>query len=89
MRIGKSAAYEAKLASAVEVMKTASTASRRQLEIIQREGFVFDGSGDRWEKLAFTLYSALVETSTDAAEWLKAHDAAATQDVSNGRGIQA
>lgn len=49
--------------------------SKKALAIIEREGFIFDGSGDRWEKLAFTLYSALVMASVWARQSLEEEDA--------------
>ena len=58
----------------IEVMRTAleatARASRQTLDIIQKENFVFDGSGDRWEKLAFTIYTELTQASTDAKDAL-------------------
>lgn len=33
----------------------------RALLLFRTEGFVFNGSGGVWEKLAFTLYTMLVE----------------------------
>ena len=38
-----------------ELLKQFSTVSKDALDIIEREGFVFDHSGGRWEKLAFTF----------------------------------
>lgn len=86
----KSTEYEAKIAhlqecldEAEKVLQSTSEASRKQLDIIQAEGFVFNGEGGRWEKLAFTLYSALVEVSTDARHWIED-----TAPVDDGREIQ-
>jgi hypothetical protein len=42
--------------------------------IMKREGFVLDDLKDRWQKLAFTLYTDLVEHSRDAAIALDADD---------------
>jgi hypothetical protein len=33
---------------------------------MQREGFVIDDLDDRWQKLAFTLYTKLVQNATEA-----------------------
>jgi len=35
-------------------------------EIIEREGFTFDGKDGRWQKLAFTLYSAIAVEAEEA-----------------------
>lgn len=72
-----------RLDEAEKVLQSTSEASRKQLDIIQAEGFVFNGEGGRWEKLAFTLYSALVEVSTDARHWIED-----TAPVDDGREIQ-
>lgn len=45
--------------------------NKQALDIIKREGFVFDHSGGRWEKLAFTFYSDLVAIATDARHVLE------------------
>jgi hypothetical protein len=39
--------------------------------IMRREGFVLDNLQDRWQKLAFTLYTMLAEQATDAKEWVE------------------
>ena len=62
---------EAKLAGAVAIIRPASEESRKQLAIIEQEHFVFDNLEDRWQKLAFTLYSTLVGISGDAKKWLE------------------
>jgi hypothetical protein len=62
---------KAELASQREFLKYVAGQSKEALAIIQREGFVFDHSGGRWEKLAFTLYSDLVAISTDARHRLE------------------
>jgi len=54
-----------------ELLKQFSTVSKDALDIIEREGFVFDHSGGRWEKLAFTFYSSLVGVSADAQHALE------------------
>jgi len=41
------------------------------LGIIKKEDFVFDGSGGRWEKLAFTFYSNLCEIDSRACQMFK------------------
>ena len=35
-------------------------------EMMRREGFVIDDLGDRWQKLAFTLYTYLAANATQA-----------------------
>lgn len=41
--------------------KWAQTLQPEALAIMRREGFVLDDLNDRWQKLAFTLYSSLCE----------------------------
>ena len=38
----------------------------KAVEIMKREGFVIDNLEDRWQKLAFTFYTMLVESSGNA-----------------------
>jgi hypothetical protein len=40
----------------------------RALAGIQENDFVFDGSGGRWEKLAFTLYNMLISNASVAEQ---------------------
>lgn len=47
-------------------LEAVETSQPEALKMIQREGFVFDGSGGRWERLALSLYSRLVELSHEA-----------------------
>jgi len=35
-------------------------------EMMRRNGFVIDNLDDRWQKLAFTLYTDIVALSSDA-----------------------
>ena len=42
----------------------------RERDMMRRNGFVFDNLDDRWQKLAFTLYTDLVELSERADEIL-------------------
>ncbi len=58
------------IAVLTEALEATARASRQTLDIIQKENFVFDGSGDRWEKLAFTIYTELTQASTDAKDAL-------------------
>jgi hypothetical protein len=37
-------------------------------DIIERENFVFDNLGNRWQKLAFTFYTTLVMMAEAAGE---------------------
>lgn len=41
------------------------------LEIIKREGFIFDGSGGKWEKLAFSFYTDLCNIDSRATQLFK------------------
>ena len=41
------------------------------LDTIKKHGFVFDNLDDRWQKLAFSLYTDLVELSHDATHILE------------------
>lgn len=52
-----------------------SKAAPEALAKIQKHGFVFDGSGGRWEKLAFTLYSSLVEISFQSEMLIENYEA--------------
>lgn len=36
------------------------------VEMLRREGFVFDNLDDRWQKLAFSLYTAIVELGSES-----------------------
>jgi hypothetical protein len=35
-------------------------------DMMEREGFVIDNLDDRWQKLAFSLYTMLVEGASDS-----------------------
>lgn len=50
-----------------EVLGVVENNPCEMIAMFEREGFVFDGSGGRWEKLAFTLYSHMVDTADKAA----------------------
>mgnify|MGYP003491454126 CR=1 FL=1 len=63
-------AREARL---VEALESTANASRQTLDIIKRERFVFDDLTDRWQKLAFTIYTELTQASTDAKNALAEH----------------
>lgn len=39
--------------------------------MMERNGFVIDNLDDRWQKLAFTLYTAIVGLSTEAEHILE------------------
>ena len=43
-----------------------SKAPKEAVAIMKREGFVIDNLDDRWQKLAFTLYSMLVNNASMA-----------------------
>ena len=62
--------HEARL---VEALESTANASRQTLDIIKRERFVFDDLTDRWQKLAFTIYTELTQASTDAKNALAEH----------------
>ena len=36
------------------------------IKLCEEKGFVFDNSNDRWQKLAFTFYSEIVQLSSEA-----------------------
>lgn len=42
----------------------------REREMMRRNGFVFDNLDDRWQKLAFTLYTDVCDLSARADELL-------------------
>jgi hypothetical protein len=48
---------------------------------IQTHGFVFDNLDDRWQKLAFTLYTDIARLSSDAEELLDAMEEKEAQMV--------
>jgi hypothetical protein len=69
-RFAEVSAREARL---VEALESTANASRQTLDIIKRERFVFDDLTDRWQKLAFTIYTELTQASTDAKNALAEH----------------
>ena len=69
--LNRTADLKAKLANQREFLKYVAGQSKEALAIIEREGFVFDHSVGRWEKLAFTLYSDLVAISSEARHQLE------------------
>jgi len=50
----------------LDVLKVALKQPDKAIEIMKREGFVIDNLEDRWQKLAFTFYTMIVENATDA-----------------------
>lgn len=57
------------LAAAPEMYDELEVATKRPkeaLDMMEREGFVFDNLDDRWQKLAFTLYTTIVDASGKA-----------------------
>ena len=44
------------------------------LSVIKKEGFVFDGSGGKWERLAFSFYADLCELESKARSLFKEED---------------
>jgi hypothetical protein len=49
-----------------EVLEVVEDSPSAALAMIQGEGFTFDGSGGRWEKLAFSLYTHIVDLGEKA-----------------------
>lgn len=49
-------------------------APKRALAMMEREGFVFDNLDDRWQKLAFSLYTMLVESAGESEQALAKAD---------------
>jgi hypothetical protein len=52
----------------LEVVKGKVEEAKRMMK---REGFVIDDLDDRWQKLAFTLYTDIVALSTEAEQILE------------------
>lgn len=46
--------------------KKTSKKSKEMLTICENENFVFNNLDDRWQKLAFTFYSEIVQLSSEA-----------------------
>ena len=67
--------YRARLLDeAAELADVAMAVSKRPDEckrMFEREGFIFDGTGGRWEKLALSLYTMLVIDCEAATEALR------------------
>lgn len=62
------------IAAAPELADVAMAVSKRPDEckrMFEREGFIFDGTGGRWEKLALSLYTILVIDCEAATEALR------------------
>jgi len=51
----------------LEVGEIVASRPAEAQEMMRREGFVIDDLDDRWQKLAFTLYTYLAEDATRAA----------------------
>lgn len=49
-----------------DVCKSICKSADEALIIMKREGFVIDNLDDRWQKLAFTLYSAIVSDAVQS-----------------------
>jgi len=63
---------EAQRDGLAEIARFAMDELDRAKDTIRREGFVFDGSGGHWEKLAFSFYTDLAETHYRAQSALDA-----------------
>jgi len=50
----------------VEACKVAQMKPGEVRKVMEDNDFVIDNLKDRWQKLAFTLYTIIVETATDA-----------------------
>jgi hypothetical protein len=57
-----------------DVLGLIAGAQERALAMIEKQKFVFDGTGGRWEKLAFTLYTDICEMSAHAEMVLEGED---------------
>jgi hypothetical protein len=62
---------QARIKTLEEALRWAASQQPEAVEIFRRENFVFDNKNGRWEKLAFTLYSMLVEIHSTSEQVLK------------------
>lgn len=51
----------------VTTLEIAETRPEEAIDICRKEGFVFDGEQGRWQKLAFTFYTALASDAGNAS----------------------
>ena len=63
---GKVNKLEKELQGMREFLEKISKKGEEMLAICERENFIFDNLEDRWQKLAFTFYSEIVQLSSDA-----------------------
>ncbi len=54
-----------------EFLEKAKGQIGKEIEIIKRNGFIFDNLDDRWQKLAFTLYTDILSLATEAGHILE------------------
>ena len=62
----REAALRAVNADLLVACETTANRPLQAQEMMRREGFVIDDLEDRWQKLAFTLYTYLAENATQA-----------------------
>lgn len=60
--------FKAQRDELLAALKEVKNAPRDMLDMMNREGIVFDGTGGKWEKLALTLYSQIVATAKIAKD---------------------
>jgi hypothetical protein len=53
------------------LLREITQAPQRMQDMMRREGFAIDNLNDRWQKLAFTLYTEIVSMATEADACLK------------------
>lgn len=53
-----------------EFLRTVSNKPKEMLKICEKNNFVFDNLDNRWQKLAFTFYSEIVELGNKAEQLL-------------------
>jgi hypothetical protein len=63
-------AQAAKYRACVEALNADSMRPTEVRKIMEREGFVIDNLDDRWQKFAFTLYTMLAESASEAGSAL-------------------
>jgi len=74
-------AASAEVAALRSALESMANASHQTLDTIKRENFVFDNLNDRWQKLAFTIYSDICQLSTDARHAIEDLDDSTAQEA--------
>jgi len=52
-------------------LETVQAKMQQEIDMMQKHGFVFDNLDDRWQKLAFTLYTDIAQLSSGAKQLLE------------------